>query len=293
MRKIIKKYPGLVIFFEIAVIITVIFAAYMIKYHKKNAKQQDYYEAIKEEAWSNLNNNADNKRNASDKDSSLGKKDFSEKKELPSDFPGVITIDAYKNINSDVIAYIFIPDTQIDYPILKKEDSDNYYLKHNIDNSTGYPGCIYVENYVNSDFNDLITVVYGHNMKNGTMFGSLHKMHRDHEFLESHKKIYLYTSDSIKVYSIVCCSYYSDEHVLSQSLEKGSDNLYVFKGFTENAGKELLEKIKAFGDEKAYFSNEKITENDELLVLSTCNTNSTRVVAVAKEIGDYLISEIR
>ena len=82
--------------------------------------------------------------------------------------------DLQENTNGDIYAWIHIPDTKIDYPVLQHPTDNSYYLNHNLDGSRGYPGCIYTEDYNKKDFTDPNTVLYGHNMKNGTMFAGLH-----------------------------------------------------------------------------------------------------------------------
>ena len=78
--------------------------------------------------------------------------------------------------NPDIYAWIYIPGTKVNYPVLQHPTDDTYYLNYNIDGSKGLPGCIFSEKaYNGKDFSDHNTVLYGHNMKNGTMFGCLHK----------------------------------------------------------------------------------------------------------------------
>ena len=93
--------------------------------------------------------------------------------------------DLQANTNEDIYAWICIPDTAIDYPILQHPTDNTYYLNYNLDGSRGYPGCIYTEDYNARDFSDPVTVLYGHNMKNGTMFAGLHK-YGDSEYMDSH-----------------------------------------------------------------------------------------------------------
>ena len=91
-------------------------------------------------------------------------------------------------LNKDIYAWITIPNTQIDYPILQHETDDSYYLSHNMDGSKGYPGCIYTEKANYKDFLDFNTVIYGHNMKSGMMFRNLHDF-EDRTFFDNNKYI--------------------------------------------------------------------------------------------------------
>lgn len=102
--------------------------------------------------------------------------------------------------NEDIYAWIVVPGTQVDYPLLQSE-TDNYYLDYNLDHSKGYPGCIYTNQCNRKDFSDYNTVLYGHNMKNGSMFGSIHSF-EDETFFDGHPYIYVYTENERLTYEI-------------------------------------------------------------------------------------------
>ena len=93
-----------------------------------------------------------------------------------------------KSINKDIIAWIEIENTKIDYPILK--DKDVYYLKHTFDKKYNSNGSIFTTN--SYPFEDKETIVYGHNMKNGSMFSDLGK-YLNKDFLNSHFNFNIYT----------------------------------------------------------------------------------------------------
>lgn len=115
--------------------------------------------------------------------------------------------------NPHVYAWIQIPDTNINYPILQHPEDNSYYLEHNMDGSEGYPGCIYTELYNTKDFTDPNTVIYGHNMKNGTMFKHLHKF-KDLSFFNSHRTMYIYTPTQILEYRIFAAYINDNSHLL-------------------------------------------------------------------------------
>lgn len=119
-----------------------------------------------------------------------------------------------KDVNSDIYSWILIPDTSIDYPVVQHPDDNTYYLNHNLDGSSGYPGCIYTENYNSKEWDDVNTILYGHNMRNGSMFAGLHAF-KDEDFFESHPYIYLYSPDTIRVYQIFAAYEFSDLHLLA------------------------------------------------------------------------------
>ena len=111
--------------------------------------------------------------------------------------------DKLKEINKDIIAWIEIPDTIINYPILK--DNNLYYLKHSYNKKYNSNGSIFTTN--KNPFKESETLLYGHNMKNGSMFSTLDK-YMDEDFLYTHQKFKIYTPNEnyeatiFSVYSI-------------------------------------------------------------------------------------------
>ena len=95
------------------------------------------------------------------------------------DMPGRagVDFDRLQIQNEDIYAWITVPGTGIDYPVLQKRDAkdpyDNYYLDHQVDLSEGFPGVIYSQPVNQRDFTDSLTVLYGHNLKNGGIFAAI------------------------------------------------------------------------------------------------------------------------
>ena len=104
--------------------------------------------------------------------------------------PG-IDFAALKTINSDAMAWLYCPDTVIDYPVMKADDYD-YYLNHLPDGTQNANGALFIDYNNASDFSDQLTVIYGHHMKSGRMFGGL-KGYKDQKYYEEHPSMYLYT----------------------------------------------------------------------------------------------------
>ena len=116
--------------------------------------------------------------------------------------------------NPDVYAWIWIPGTNIDYPILQSETEDDaYYLNHTIEKKEGLPGTIYTEKYNGKDFSSPVTIVYGHNMKNGSMFADLHKF-EDKAFFDANPYVYIYTPDRTLKYHIFSATPFDDRYIL-------------------------------------------------------------------------------
>ena len=165
-------------------------------------------------------------------------------------------------VNPDIYAWIYIPDSSIDYPILRHPEDNSYYLNYNIDGTKGLPGCIYTEDYNTTDFTDNNTVVYGHNMKNGTMFAGLHN-YEDTEFFQMHPYIFIYTPEEVFVYRVFGAYEFSNIHLLAGYETK-----------TEEGFGEYLEEVKEVRSMNSNFDRvEEITEKDRILTLSTCASN--------------------
>lgn len=121
--------------------------------------------------------------------------------------------DALHAENDDIYAWIYIPDTRIDYPILQHKTEQDFYLDHNVDGSAGYPGCIYTQIRNNKDFSDFTTMIYGHDMLDGSMFQNLHN-YEDSKFFEEHPYIYIYTKEKTFVYKVFAAVTFHDRNIL-------------------------------------------------------------------------------
>ena len=84
-----------------------------------------------------------------------------------------INLAALRQVNPDVVGWIRIPGMKIHYPIMRSDDND-YYLNHTWDGQSSFSGSIFLETANSVEFTDFNTIVYGHNMKNGSMFAGLH-----------------------------------------------------------------------------------------------------------------------
>ena len=184
----------------------------------------------------------------------------------PVDFAGMW------KINKDVYAWITVPGTVIDYPILQHPTDNTYYLNYNIDGSHGYPGCIYTENLNSKEFTDNNTVIYGHNMKNGTMFAGLHKF-EDSTFFAEHAKVHIYTPEKELNYTIFAAYIYDDRHLL-----------YSFDFANEQVYAAYLTEIQNMRSMNALIREDvEVTTEDKIITLVTCigNQPSKRLLVQA------------
>jgi sortase B len=177
--------------------------------------------------------------------------------ELPVDF------DALKEINEEIYAWITVPGTDVDYPVLQSSTDDGFYLDHDVNKESAFAGAIYSEQKNAKDFSDPNTVLYGHNMKNGSMFASLHRF-EDREFFDENREILVYTPDHIYHYEIFAAYTYDNRHLLNSFDFEDPD---VFRDY--------LEEIYSIRAMNAFFLDDPIVTNeDKILTLSTCNGNS-------------------
>lgn len=165
----------------------------------------------------------------------------------------------HREISEDIYAWIYIPNTHIDYPVFQHPTDNSYYLEHNIDGSEGYPGCIYTENYNAKDFSDPHTVIYGHNMRDTTMFSDLH-LYEDEEFFENNRYVYIYTEDMVYVYKIFAAYQTNNAH---QLLNYDFSDKNTVKSYLENTASRMEEP-------KVYDEDTVFSEDDQILTLSTC-----------------------
>ena len=162
-------------------------------------------------------------------------------------------------VNPDVYAWITVPGTNIDYPILQHASDNSYYLMHNIDGSYGYPGCIYTENMNSKDFTDNNTVIYGHNMKNGSMFAQLHK-YEDPDFFDANREVLIYLPDEVLHYTIFAAHIYDDRHLL-----------YSFDFADPEVYQKYLDSIFSTRDMSANIDKDiTVTTDDQIITLVTC-----------------------
>ena len=175
--------------------------------------------------------------------------------------------------NPDIYAWITIPGTNVDYPVLQHPKEMDYYLSHNIDGSTGKPGCVYSQLLNSRDWSDWHTVLYGHNAQKGTVFGTLH-YYEDPEFFAEHPYIYIYGEDKVLVYRIFAAHEHSDEHLLAGDICSPEDwQNYLEHIFTENTGDDTENSTKISGSSGNYDLEMKLTSESRILTLSTCITS--------------------
>jgi len=168
--------------------------------------------------------------------------------------------DLLKETNPDIYAWIYIPNTKVDYPILQSSKDDTYYLNHDINGNKNSEGSIFTEGkYNGTDFTDFNTLVYGHNMKAKTMFATLHSF-EDASFFEENRYVFVYTPDKVLVYDIFAAYTFSDVHILAN-----------YSTVSDEGKQQYLEDVFGVRDMQAHYrEGVEVTVNSHLLTLSTC-----------------------
>ena len=167
-----------------------------------------------------------------------------EKVEIPINF------EELWQINPEIYAWIEIPGTSINYPIVQSASDDLYYLDHTIEGIAGYPGSIYTERINAKDFSDFNTLIYGHDMLDGSMFAGLHEF-ADENYLREHETMVIYTTEHKYTYRIFKALTYDDRHIMGS---------YDFSDFIQR--ETYLESI---GN-----SDSEVTTDSRLVTMSTC-----------------------
>ena len=235
MRKPLKTKIYNVILF-ILIIAFVIVGALFFGDYKKLYEQTKTYKDIKEQCVSNPTAQND-------------KKEINWKKLF--------------KINSDIVAWIDIPGTPVDYPVVKSKDND-YYLTHDIHQESSSYGSIFIDSRLyDKPFQSKNLIIYGHNMGKWTdvMFGSLME-YKDNDYFKKHKYVYLYTPGNKMKYKVISIREVSSKsEAYKVDFEKGG-----FRKWLDNAVTQSI-----------YSVDEKI-ENGHVLTLSTCTYGANRLV---------------
>lgn len=175
-----------------------------------------------------------------------------------------LDFDEIRRPNEDIYAWLDIPDTDIQYPVVQHPTDDAYYLDHTIEGKARYPGSIYTEKCNSKDFSDFLTVVYGHNMKNGTMFGELKKF-RNGKYADEHPMISFYTPEGEYHYRVFAAVTYSNAYL---------PNAYDYD--SPQGREDFIDSIRGVRDLNSYVDREaEVTADDRLVVLSTCMGNDS------------------
>ena len=166
-----------------------------------------------------------------------------------------IQYDELKKINEDFAGWLYYEPLDISYPIVRGNDND-YYTHYTFEGEKNSSGAIFMDFLNKTDYSDYNTIVYGHNMRNGTMFGSLKKMLNDFSIQEENPNFYVFTEDKAYMYEIFAV-------YLTQADSRTYD---LIRNEEEQQG--FLDYV----DETATWRSDKVVSaSDKVMTLSTCH----------------------
>lgn len=176
-----------------------------------------------------------------------------------------IDFESLQSQNDEIYAWINVPGTKVDYPIVQNAVDDEFYLKHSAtDKSWSSSGAVYTESVNTKTFRDRVTLIYGHNGYGDTMFTTLHEF-EDSDFFDEHEYFYIYTPDSKLTYQIVSAFKYDNRHIMNSF--DFQDNA-IFTDFMN-----MIQNPDSTNKNVRKELDKEMTINDNIVVLSTCITN--------------------
>ena len=188
--------------------------------------------------------------------------DSGESTAVPVDF------DALRKINPDIVGWIIVEGTEISYPIMQssEDEEEDFYLHHSFRRESSSHGSIYIQKVNNADFSDFNTVIYGHNMRDGTMFRQLH-LFRNKDFFDENDEITVYTPEGIYHYRIFAAYVTENEMILD-----------TWGNFENDVLKEnYIESLQVAGGNQR---DAEITVDSQIITLSTCCGDDTKRLLV-------------
>lgn len=190
-----------------------------------------------------------------------------------------VDFEALWEMNPDIYAWLYIPGTEINFPILQRNGDDAFYLKHDSAGKSNKAGCVFTEQAYNSkDFMDPVTLVYGHNMRSGEMFGNLQATYSAEGGLKEHQEIIVYLPEQELHYQVFAAVPHDMRHILYYN---DFSDPKVFQAFLERTLS--VRSINASIDEEV-----EVTAEDRLLILSTClkGDRNQRYLVLAKRTAE-------
>ncbi|MCD8039414.1 MAG: class B sortase [Lachnospiraceae bacterium] len=179
--------------------------------------------------------------------------------------------------NNDLVGWLSIPGMEIDYPVMQCADNE-YYLHHNFYGEEDRYGCLFVKDIADVDTPGTNFIIYGHNMKDGSMFGDL-DAYREEAFYREHTKLNFETLYEERTYEIMAVFL---SHVY-KSDEEGFRYYGFYQADTEEEFLDFYDNVKALA---LYDTGVEAAFGDTLLTLSTCayHEEDGRLVVVAKRV---------
>lgn len=181
--------------------------------------------------------------------------------------------------NADIYAWLYIPNTSVNLPVLQSASDDNYYLDHNADGEYSIEGAAFSQSMNAKDFSDPVTLIYGHQTTTNAIFTTLHRF-EDADFFAANSEMYIYTPGHILTYEIIAAYQYDDRHILN-SFD------FNYPGVIEKYFETVLNPTSMLVNVR---EGATLSSSDKIVQLSTCmdayNRDNTRYLVTGVLIDD-------
>lgn len=165
--------------------------------------------------------------------------------------------------NNDIYAWLTVPGTSVNLPVLQSPTDDSYYLTHDADGNADPVGAAFTQIKNKTDFSDPVTVIYGHDVD--SVFGTLHDF-EDSEFLNANKTFYIYTPGHVLTYTVISAYQYDDRHILNSFDFSNADVRNQYFSYVQNPDS-LLKSVN---------EDVQLNADSKIVQLSTCMQSQFR-----------------
>ena len=192
--------------------------------------------------------------------------------EDPSVVLPVVDFEALRETGPDIIGWLSLPDTVINYPVTQADDNE-YYLHHLYDGTYNKVGCLFADYENKADFSDRNTIIYGHNMRDGSMFAALNE-YDEQSYFDTHKQMYLVTPEGSYLCEIFAA-------FVAKPSESGSDTSPWRLSWKDDGS--YTTWLTAMAERSVVETDVTVTSSDKVLTLSTCTPGgASRFIVMAK-----------
>lgn len=254
-------------------IVLVLSIAYLALYHLDSYRQEKENAKLREMAGISVEKSTDSPASSAAKlsdsameaDTAPGAETLSQAEaETPGDtsktiLPGYETL---QQINPQIIGWIDIPDTLISFPLLQGEDND-YYLKHDIYGQENRHGSIFVDCSADLYGGESNLIIYGHHMRDGSMFGGL-KAYKEEAYYQEHPSFFLFLPQEVREYEIIA--------VLHNEIFSREQEPFQYYDYAHIADEKMFEEYcQGIREHALYDTGLSASYGDELVTLCTCD----------------------
>ena len=192
--------------------------------------------------------------------------------EIPSVVLPTVDFEALRESGPDIIGWLSLPDTVINYPVTQADDNE-YYLHHLYDGTYNKVGCLFADYENKADFSDRNTIIYGHNMRDGSMFAALNE-YDEQSYFDTHKQMYLVTPEGGYLCEVFAA-------FVAKPSESGSDTSPWRLSWKDDGA--YTTWLTAMAERSVVETDVTVTSSNKVLTLSTCTPGgASRFIVMAK-----------